>query len=178
MSQFAMNATASVVILFIALVVSLGLIQYQLAAGVPIVRAAIPATWPMYPSLKEGFESQGSLEPIKRTLEQWLPAPEALTKKSECDTNAPALYKSEGKNPSSYTLLNDSLVPVADPCPVGPTAQRCWNKDYTRSLERGGSFAQRTNNYQHGNAESCSAWNHDLILDFYKPVTSEGAYQV
>lgn len=173
MSQFAMNMSATIIILFIAIVVSLGLMQYQEAAGVPIVRAGIPATW----SLKEGFE--GSLEPIKRTLEQWLPAPEALIKKSDCDTNAPAPYRSEGKNPSSsYALLDGWLKPVVDPCPVGPTAQRCWNKDYGRSLERAGSFAQRTNNYQHGNAESCSAWNHDLILDFYKPVTSEGAFQV
>jgi len=173
-----MNATATVVIIFIALVLSLGLMRYQEAAGVPIVRAGIPATWAMYPS-KEGFQNEGSLEPIKRTLEQWLPAPEALVKKSDCDTNAPAPYKSEGKNPSSsYTLLDGWLKPVVAPCPVGPTAQQCWNKDYTRSLERAGSFAQRTNNYQHGNAESCTALNHDLILDFYKPVTSEGAFQV
>lgn len=173
MSEFAATVGASVIIIFIALIVSLSLIKYQISAGVPIVRAGIPATWP----LKEGFE--GSLEPIKRTLQEWLPAPEALVKKSECDTNAPAPYKSEGKNPFiSYGLLNDSLKPTVDPCPVGPTAQQCWMKDYTRSLERAGSFAQRTNNYQHGNAESCSAWNHDLILDFYKPVTSEGAFQV
>jgi hypothetical protein len=173
MSEFAATAGASVIIIFIALIVCLSLIKYQISEGVPIVRAGIPSTW----ALKEGF--QGSLEPIKRTLEQWLPAPEALIKKSECDTNAPAPYKNEGKNSlNSYALLSDSLTPVVDPCPLGPTAQQCWNKDYTRSLERAGSFAQRTNNYQHGNAESCSAWNHDLILGFYKPVTSEGAYQV
>ncbi len=177
MSEFAAAAGASVIIIFIALIVCLSLIKYQLSEGVPIVRAGIPSTWAMYPGAKEGF--QGSLEPIKRTLEQWLPAPEALIKKSECDTNAPAPYKSEGKNAfKSYALLNDWLKPKVDPCPLGPTAQQCWMKDYTRSLERAGSFAQRTNNYQHGNAESCSAWNHDLILDFYKPVTSEGAFQV
>ncbi len=175
MSQFATTATMSVVVIFTVLVLSLGLMRYQLESGVPIVRAGLRATWPMFPGAKEGFLS-GSLEPIKMTLQQWLPAPEALTKKSECDTDSPAVYR--GKDTTNYALLDGWLKPVADPCPTGPTAQQCWMKDYTRSLERAGSFAQRTNNYQHGNAESCSAWNHDLILDFYKPVTSEGAYQV
>ena len=120
----------------------------------PVARAAVSATWPMRP---EGFANM--------TLEQWLPAPEVLTNTTNDST--PALYEI-GLKLKNYDLLNDTLeskmeLRIAN----GPTAQKCYNVDYAKTLERS-SHAQRTNNYIHKNPESCSAPNHDLILDFYK----------
>lgn len=120
----------------------------------PVARSAVRATWPMGP---EGFANM--------TLEQWLPAPETLTNTTNDST--PALYEI-GLKLKNYDLLNDTLESkVGSRIATGPTAQKCYNVDYTKTLERS-SYAQRTNNYIHKNSESCSAPNHDLILNFYK----------
>jgi len=70
----------------------------------------------------------------------------------------------------SYLLLDDKL-PGYPPTirPNGPTSQRCYQTDASRTLEKAGSYMQVTNNFKHGYPDSCSSWNHDLVLDFYKP---------
>ena len=129
----------------------------------PVARGAVRATWPMGPGM-EGFEDASGATP-RRTLEQWLPAPETLTNTTNDST--PALYEI-GLKLKNYDLLNDTLESkVGSRIATGPTAQKCYNVDYAKTLERS-SHAQRTNNYIHKNPESCSAPNHDLILDFYK----------
>lgn len=156
-----------VAVLFVGLLMLLGLQKYQNDSSIQIARPALLATWPMRPS--EGFENM--------TVQQWLPAPEALIKKSDCDTNSPGPYQSQGKGPfTPFNLLSDWLAPKEEPnVAAGPTAQECWKRDYKRTFERS-SYAQTTNNFQHGNAESCSGWNHDLVLDFYKPVSTTVSY--
>lgn len=134
---------------------------YQKEWSWPVARGAVRATWPMVP---EGFEDAISATPT-RTLEQWLPAPETLT--NTTNDSAPALYEI-GLKLKNYDLLNGVLE--SKPCSrigIGPTAQKCYNVDYAKTLELS-SYAQRTNNYIHKNSESCSAPNHDLILNFYK----------
>ena len=69
----------------------------------------------------------------------------------------------------SYLLLKDTLQgrpgnTIAD----GPNSQQCFQIDWSRNQERAGSYAQGTNNFKHNYPDSCSAWNHDLVLDFYK----------
>ena len=120
----------------------------------PVARGAVRATWPMGP---EGFANM--------TLQDWLPAPETLT--NTTNDSSPALYEI-GLKLKNYDLLSGVLE--SKPCSriaVGPTAQKCYNVDYAKTLELS-SYAQRTNNYIHKNPESCSAPNHNLILDFYK----------
>ena len=164
MSSFLNMAT--VVVLFLGLLMLLGLQKYQSESSIQIARSALKATWPQRP---EGFQNM--------SLQEWLPAPEALTKKSGCDNDSPGSYQMQGKGPyTSFDLLSDWLSPKNEPIVAsGPTAEKCWNTDFKRVFERS-SHAQRTNNYKHGNAESCSAWNHDLVLDFYKPTTMTVPY--
>lgn len=66
----------------------------------------------------------------------------------------------------SYDLLSGGL---SEPrVASGPTSAECYGIDYTRSLEKTRTFSQLTNNYKRKTSESCSAPNHDLILDFYE----------
>ena len=169
--------TFSILLLFILIVVVIGVYTYQMNSIWPIVRGRVHATWPMYPgNTTEGFETRGNY-----TLSQWLPSPEVLTKPTVGDCpgtlhNA-AEYNSDRKKPyKSYDLLNGGKYEprVAS----GPTAERCYKTNWSRELELSGSYAQRTNNYKHNYPDSCSSWNHDLVLDFYEPHPTTGPYQL
>ena len=160
MNTLSSVSSTGIIGIFILLVAAVGLTRYSSTIGWPIARVGLARL--------EGFQNVGATP--SRTLDAWLPAPEYLTKQSSCDTGKPAPYMSE---PSSaykgYTLL-DSLKPIPEPrVASGPTSAQCYKKDYARTLEHS-SFAQRTNNYIHGYPDSCSAPNHDLILDVYKPI--------
>jgi hypothetical protein len=72
----------------------------------------------------------------------------------------------------SYDLLEDNGLPERR-IAAGPTSQHCFVMDYARNYERAGSYAQRTNNYKRAYPDSCSAPNHDLVLDFYKAKPAE-----
>jgi hypothetical protein len=161
------------ILFFIAIIVLIGLYNYQLETSWPVVRPRLEATWPMFPGAKEGFANM--------TLEQWLPSPEVLTKTSVGDCpgtllNAASYEGGLSKPYKSYDLLeNGKPEPrIAN----GPTSQQCYEVDWSRGLEPGGSYAQRTNNYKQNYPDSCSAPNHDLVLDFYKPNPSNGPYQL
>jgi hypothetical protein len=152
-----MGAT-SVLALFIVLVLLVGLMFYQVQqASWPIARARIEATWPMGPGHIEGFANMMSLE-------QWLPSPESLTKKAICPntTSDAADYGGIKTVTQSYDLLPGGKTEPR--VAMGPTSQQ--------------SYAQRTNNYKHGYPDSCSAPNHDLVLDFYKENPHPAPYQI
>jgi len=68
---------------------------------------------------------------------------------------------------ASYLLLTDFL-PAATSPPLPPTSQRCWEEDFQKRLEKGGSLKQMTNNYKRAVPDSCSAPLHDLTTTFYK----------
>jgi hypothetical protein len=172
--------TFGVVSIFLVIVLLLALSQAQLAWTFPVVRARLNATWPMYPDASaEGFADLQSAQGITTPeLEKWLPAPESLTKPAgtDCPNNLYSAGPYEagvGKPFKSYDLLSDWLKGKPEPrVAEGPTAQACYKVDWARQLELGGTYAQRTNNYQHGYPDSCSAPNHDLVLDFYIPKPS------
>ena len=162
----------SVLALFTLLIIICGVMFYQVRRSAwPVARARIEATWPMGPGHIEGFADM-------MTLQQWLPAPESLTVKTVCPPT-----QLGGEDYGGLKTLGQSydLLPGGKPEPrvaAGPTSQQCYEVDWARGLERAGSYAQRTNNYKHGYPDSCSAPNHDLILDFYKEKPMEGPYQV
>jgi hypothetical protein len=178
-----MNA-GGILLVFLLIVLVLALARIQLTNTWPIARASIEATWPMYPGAKEGFVgSQGLVSAQGITtpeLKAWLPAPEVLTRPADKDCGG--LYSAGnyeagiGKPFKSYDLLSDGKPEPR--VAIGPTSQQCYQVDYQRALERGGSYAQRTNNYIHGYPDSCSAPNHDLVLDFYKEKPTAAPYQV
>jgi len=167
--------TLVVNILFFTLVIVLviGLYNYQMEYIVPIVRPSLNATWPMRPGAKEGFANM--------TLQQWLPSPEVLTKASVGDCpgtllNAASYEAGLSKPYKSYDLLSGGKPEPR--VAIGPTSQKCYEVDWSRGLEPGGSYAQRTNNYRQNYPDSCTAPNHDLVLDFYEPKPTNGPYQL
>ena len=174
--------TFGVVSIFLVIILLLALSQAQLAWTFPVVRSRLEATWPMFPGAAEGFadlqSAQGITTPV---LEKWLPAPESLTKPSgtDCPNNlysAGAYEAGVGKPYKSYDLLDDWMKGKPEPrIAIGPTAEGCYKKDWATQLELGGSYTQRTNNYPHGYPDSCSAPNHDLVLDFYIPKPSNNS---
>jgi len=159
--------------IFLLIIVLGGLVSYQMAWYFPIVRPMLEATWAMHPGASmEGFMGE------RYTVQSWLPSPEVLTKPTvgDCPSSLEnaAEYQGGGKSPyKSYDLLPGGLPEPR--IASGPTAAQCYEKDWSRGLELGGSYAQRTNNYRQNYPDSCSAPNHDLVLDFYKPKPTQGA---
>lgn len=162
---------------FFGIAVLIALMNYQVVrAAWPVARGRIEATWPMGPGHIEGFANM--------TLSQWLPSPEVLTKPAgtDCPTvleNAAPFEGAMAGLYKSFDLVGDYIPGKPEPrVAMGPTSQQCYEVDWARGLERAGSYAQRTNNYIHGYPDSCSAPNHDLILDFYKEKPMSAPYQV
>lgn len=172
--------TFGVLSVFGLVILLLALFYAQLYWTFPIARARLDATWPMGPT--EGFVNGGGLQSAQGittpALQAWLPSPESLT--HPVGKDYPPTLLSAGppgidKPFKSYDLLSDWLPGKEEPrVAFGPTAQDCYKVDYSRTLEPGGTYAQRTNNYIRGYPDSCSAPNHDLVLDFYIP---KPAYQ-
>lgn len=76
-------------------------------------------------------------------------------------------------------IASDRLMPFTEAEAVGNwsrmTSERCYKLDLAEPLKRGGSYLQRTNNYQHSHPDSCSAPNHEFVGTFYKPHEGVGA---
>jgi hypothetical protein len=102
-------------------------------------------------SVKEPFQTGGNLK-VDDNIEQ--------TKFMSGD---PALNTPR----EPYNLLNGWLAPAETQ--MRPTAQKCHEVDFETRLEKTGNYIQRTNNYVHGDPDSCSAPTHELVLGFYKP---------
>jgi hypothetical protein len=149
----------SIIVLYIIIVGLLAVGSWiQWADKVNYSKARLP--------VQEGFMS----------MNEWLPTDNALTGKQDCNAGGPAKYN---KKPFESFDLLESLPGIDEPrVASGPTSKQCWELDYARSLEKAGSYAQRTNNYKHSYPDSCSGLNQDLVLNFYKPVMVEGAIQV
>jgi len=165
--------TLDLIALLLVVILVCGLCCYQVSMTIPIVRSRIDSTWPTYPGRSEGFANM--------TLQQWLPSPEVVTVPSVGDCpgtleNA-AEYVGGIKKPyKSYDLLSGGKKEPR--IAAGPTAAKCYEVDWSRGLEPGGSYAQRTNNYKQNYPDSCSSLNHDLVLDFYEPKPTTGPYQL
>jgi hypothetical protein len=184
-----MGALIAVIALFAIIAVVMAVEQYQLKYTWNVVRPRLNATWKMGPgNIPEGFNDFSENKYLHTdfentiSLQKWLPSPESVTSSPAgkgldvLDDAAP--YKM-GLELPQYDLLKDWIPGKPEPrVAMGPTSQQCYQVDYARTLERGGMYAQRTNNYKHGTPESCSAPNHDLILDFYQDKPTAAPVQV
>ena len=67
----------------------------------------------------------------------------------------------------SYLLLDDrkETKDVIDVL----SSQTCYETDFSKGLEKVGSYRQMTNNYKRGTPESCSAPRQDVIHSVYQP---------
>jgi len=47
-------------------------------------------------------------------------------------------------------------------------SRSCYATDFERMVEKTGTFRQLTNNYKRNYPDSCSGWQQELTLNFYK----------
>lgn len=72
-----------------------------------------------------------------------------------------------------YSLL-DGVLPLKDIQKGGSmNSQRCYDGDFQTRLEKTGNYIQRTNNYRHEDAESCTSPFQEFVTAYYdvKPLS-------
>lgn len=69
---------------------------------------------------------------------------------------------------ASYSLLEGVLSLKDKQADGGLNSQRCYDGDFQTRLELTGNYLQRTNNYRHKDADSCSAPFQEFVTSFYK----------
>jgi len=71
--------------------------------------------------------------------------------------------------PHPYHLLGDIMAPPREKESVSCVNSRsCYATDFGRTIEKTGNFRQMTNNYKRNYPDSCTGWNQELTLNFYK----------
>lgn len=66
-----------------------------------------------------------------------------------------------------YHLLRGTLPDATRDKTSGLSAQRCFETDFTRRIEKTGNYKQVTNNYKRMNPDSCTAPLTELVTSFY-----------
>ena len=75
----------------------------------------------------------------------------------------------EVHNAQPYHLLEDMMPPPSDKESLSTINSRsCYAADFEQSVAKTGNFRQTTNNYKRNYPDSCSGWNQELTLNFYK----------
>lgn len=71
------------------------------------------------------------------------------------------------KEVQNNLLLGDLLQPACSPGNL--TARSCYNTDFIANNQKTGNYKQETNNFKHGNPDSCSAPLTEFVNSIYKP---------
>jgi hypothetical protein len=72
-----------------------------------------------------------------------------------------------------YHLLADEMSPPSDIESLSKINSRtCYAADFEQSLSKTGNYRQTTNNYKRNYPDSCSGWNQELTMNFYKTPSS------
>lgn len=72
-------------------------------------------------------------------------------------------------NRQPYHLLSDVMQPPRMKESISCVNSRsCYATDFQRMIEKTGTFRQLTNNYKRGYPDSCTGWQQELALNFYK----------
>ena len=66
----------------------------------------------------------------------------------------------------SNTLLNDILQPASGPGNL--SAKTCFATDFVAQNQKTGDYSQKTNNFKHGNPDSCSSPLTEFVNSIYK----------
>jgi hypothetical protein len=69
-----------------------------------------------------------------------------------------------------YHLLRGVLPDAVSGKTSGLSAQRCFETDFTRRIEKTGNYKQLTNNYKRETPDSCTAPLTELVTSFYKVI--------
>ncbi len=72
-------------------------------------------------------------------------------------------------NEHPYHLLDDIMSPPSDKEALSTVNSRsCYATDFEQTVSKTGNYRQTTNNYKRNYPDSCSGWNQELTLNFYK----------
>jgi hypothetical protein len=72
-------------------------------------------------------------------------------------------------NNQPYHLLEDSMEPPRTTESISCVNSRsCYATNFERLIDKTGNFRQMTNNYKRNYPDSCSGWQQELTLNFYK----------
>jgi len=92
------------------------------------------------------------------------------------DSESPVMdYPPNGPSPAEvynehpYHLLGDMMSPPSDKESLSKINSRsCYAADFEQTIAKTGNYRQTTNNYKRNYPDSCSGWNQELTLNFYK----------
>ena len=94
------------------------------------------------------------------------------------DSDSPVMdYPPNGPSPAEvynehpYHLLGDVIPTPGDKEALSTINSRsCYATDFEQTVSKTGNYRQTTNNYKRNYPDSCSGWNQELTLNFYKPM--------
>jgi hypothetical protein len=92
------------------------------------------------------------------------------------DDESPVMdYPPNGPSPAEvynehpYHLLSDIMSSPSDKESLSKINSRtCYATDFEQTVTKTGNYRQTTNNYKRNYPDSCSGWNQELTLNFYK----------
>ena len=92
------------------------------------------------------------------------------------DSDSPIMnYPPNGPSPAEvynehpYHLLGDMISPPSEKEVLSTINSRsCYATDFEQTVSKTGNYRQTTNNYKRNYPDSCSGWNQELTLNFYK----------
>jgi len=95
---------------------------------------------------------------------------------SDSDSDSPVMdYPPNGPSPAEvynehpYHLLKDIMSPPSDKESLSKiNSSSCYATDFEQTVSKTGNYRQTTNNYKRNYPDSCSGWNQELTLNFYK----------
>lgn len=113
----------------------------------------------------EGFTGN-TISPHVNTRSTNSPTPptipvKGVVEKTDGPSGSPAAFTPTG----SYSLLTGVLPEKTKPGDL--TAKSCYKTDFLAHTDKVGNYIQRTNNFRHGNPDSCSSPLTEFVQSFY-----------
>jgi|688.fasta_scaffold651125_2 hypothetical protein len=110
------------------------------------------------------------VRPAIEVKEPFQNTPQGVRGITEASTDLDAIQPADAdlenlKKP--YHLLRGVLPDATRDKTSGLSAQRCFETDFNRRIEKTGNYKQLTNNYKRMNPDSCTAPMTELVTSFY-----------
>jgi hypothetical protein len=116
------------------------------------------------------YKSFFLVRPAIEVKEPFQGAPESVRGVTEASTDLDSIQPADAdlENLSRpYHLLRGVLPDATRDKTSGLSAQRCFETDFNRRIEKTGNYKQLTNNYKRLNPDSCTSPMTELVTSFY-----------
>lgn len=116
------------------------------------------------------YKSFFIVRPAIEVKEPFQGAPKQVRGITEASTDLDKVQPADAdlENQKPYHLLRGILPDATRDKTSGLSAQRCFETDFNRRIEKTGNYRQLTNNYKRLNPDSCTAPMTELVTSFYK----------